>query len=192
MAEDITGGVNWFPSSVPYGNASDVMGEDDRTAPVTFRVPKRLLRIMQELTNDPESPYYGMFKGQGDMPRHLFKVGILQLAKNYKKTRGQAVSMIAREEMTARAAFRGSRRKAMNDSIEGLIGHMSDAIQSGDTIDACDILDGFLESLMEMDAEMRKDYSVALLNHPNFQLMKNNPEVRKESKMLVQFEGAYP
>ena len=193
MAEkDIAADVNWFPSSVPYGSASDVMGEEDRTAPVSFRVQKRLLRLMQELTNDPESPYYGMFKGQGDLPRHLFKVGILALAKNYKKTKGVAVSIIAREEATARAAFRSSRRKTMNDTTEALITHMSEAIQAGDVIDAVDILDGFLESLMDMDAEMRGDYAKALLNHANFQLMKNNPEVRKESKMLVQFESAYP
>ena len=175
------------PEFEPYG----LDDSEEKSVTISFRVPARYARLANELRTDPDSPYYGMFRGQSDLPRHIYKKCMLLLAQRYKKTRGLATSLVLKEEAISRAAFREARRQNMIDATETVIKNLDSALQLGDFEDGGSILDGFLEMMLPMDIGMRNEYSKYLLEHPSFQRMRVNGELRKESKLLGEFEAEY-
>ena len=177
----------WEPDEGPFVTEDG----DESSKPIAFRLKKRYLSWMQLLREDPNSPYYGMWKRRGDLPRYLLEKGLLALMGKYNQTKDTATSELLYEEMAARAAYQKERRDNRAKAVEYLARAVAEDVKEGNIVRAAKTLDSFLQVVLSMPQEMGEDYAKALEDQEVLAKLITMPLVMAESTMVKTFKARY-
>lgn len=181
----------WFTNSGVLGEGTE-NGEDGRTAVIRCTIDRRYVGMMQDLVMNPQSSYFGAFRGLPDLHRHLVIAGVLALAERDKEFRGLAISVRLREELAARVAREWTQRQRIQDATELVAKAVRDDLEAGDIASAIAYLDDYLLQIVQIgDIGLVRRYMKALLTHPGFQVSRKDQRLRKASELLVGVEEDY-
>lgn len=156
-----------------------------------FRLDANLLQLASELREDPNSPFFGIFKTKSALYRHIMARGLIAMGEAYRATRGTARSLRLQQEVLSSALAASNERKRLNDTIEKTIRAVGEAVDDSRASKAAEILDKFFEGITPWEEEVRATYAKALLGHPAFARLKSDWLLSESSAYLKEFIQQY-
>lgn len=176
----------WEPDGMPLGITDE---DDPRSGKIQFRIKTNWLRLSQEMLQDPQSPYFGVFKTPSDLWRHIVIRGLIAMGEKAPATKPEVVALRLKEHALMRTAAKRTRRARVDDATETVIRQVNDDVLAGDMKSAAEYLDDHLRSVLELkDDDATKEYGTALFNHPAFASLRKNKGLRETSKLLEDME----
>ena len=176
----------WEPDGMPLGITDE---DDPRSGKIQFRIKTNWLRLSQEMLQDPQSPYFGIFKTPSDLWRHIVIRGLIAMGEKAPASKPDVVALRLKEHALMRTAQKRTRRARVDDATETVIRQIDDDVRAGDMVSAGEYLDGHLQSILDLkEVEVIREYGQALFNHPSFTVLKKNQGLRDRSKLLINME----
>lgn len=189
-AAELDGSV-WAVNVGVLGEGTE-SGDDNRTVVIRCAIDKRYVGMLQDLVMNPQSSYFGTFRGIPDLHRHLVMAGVLALAERDKEFRGRAIATRLREELAAKASREWTQRQRVQDATDLVVKAVVDDLAAKDVESAATYLDDYLLQVIQLgDEGLTRRYVIALLTHPSFQSARNNPNLQQTSELLEGLEEEY-
>ena len=176
----------WEPDGMPLGITDE---DDPRSGKIQFRIKTNWLRLSQEMLQDPQSPYFGVFKTPSDLWRHIVIRGLIAMGEKSPASKPDVVALRLKEHALMRTAQKRTRRARVDDATETVIKQVDDDVRAGDMVSAGEYLDGHLQSVMDLkEGDAIREYGLALFNHTSFTALRKNTGLRDKSKLLSTVE----
>ena len=181
----------WLAKDTVYGQ--EAAGQDGADSPrIQCRVSPQILRLMQELRENPASPFYGRYGTLSDMVRDMVYQSAMIMGEAWKGTKEEAIGIRLKEQVVARAGREMSEATRIAAVVDPAVKSIQDDWERGAIDSAVKFLDDFLVKLIDLeDEKIIGGYVRMLLSHPAFKKVRMNSIVREKSNLLVPMEDKY-
>ena len=171
----------WLASDLPIGQ--EEYDDSSTLGLVKFSLPVRYHRLRQELMQDPRSRYFGIFRTEGDLWRHIVVTGLIALAEGNKGTREEALGLRLKEETLAVMSRSRSARQRAGEVVGSILDKMSRDIEAGDYTSSARFFDEFMSRVLSIGEEkVIVLYVEALLHHQVFKKLAGNKAFIEQSE----------
>ena len=178
---------DWEPDGIPYGSTDD---DDPKSGRIQFRIKTNWLRMSQEMIQDPQSPYFGVFVTPSDLWRHIVIRGLIAMGEKAPNVKDEIIALRLKEHALQRTAAKRTRRARIDDATETVIRQIDEDVRGGDITSAAEYLDAHLGSIIDLkDDQLIKEYATALYTHPAFSQLRKNKMLITTSKLMTDMEA---
>ena len=180
---------DWIKKEAVYGKDLEDAGEGPR---IQCRVSPQILRLMQELRENPSSPFYGRYATLSDMLRDMAYQSTIIMGEGWKTTKDEVVSIRLREHIVERASREKTSKSRIASVVDPAVRAVAADWEEGGESSAVSFLDNFLTTMMDIgDDRVTGEYVNAFLNHGAFSKLRKNVKLREKSNLLVPMEEQY-